>query len=83
MSPGTGLSFSLLPPENATGNWVKVVQRLPVRLALECSPADLPLHAGLSATVEVDTRHRRAWLAWLDRTSERLFGTARAGEAPH
>jgi hypothetical protein len=54
-----------------------------VRLALDCNPADLPLHAGLSATVEIDTRHRRAWLAWVDRTSERLFGTARAGEAPH
>jgi membrane fusion protein (multidrug efflux system) len=83
LSPGTGLSFSLLPPENATGNWVKVVQRLPVRLALECSPADLPLHAGLSASVEVDTKHRRPWLAWVQRTSDRLFGTARAGEAPH
>jgi len=83
LSPGTGLSFSLLPPENATGNWVKVVQRLPVRLALDCSPADLPLHAGLSASVEVDTKHRRPWLAWVQRTSDRLFGTARAGEAPH
>jgi membrane fusion protein (multidrug efflux system) len=83
LSPGTGLSFSLLPPENATGNWVKVVQRLPVRLALECNPSDLPLQAGLSASVEVDTQHRRAWLAWVQRTSDRLFGTARAGEAPH
>ena len=80
LSPGTGLSFSLLPPENATGNWVKVVQRLPVRLSLECTPSDLPLHAGLSATVEVDTNHRRPWLAWLDRTAGRLFGTAQAGE---
>jgi membrane fusion protein, multidrug efflux system len=83
LSPGTGLSFSLLPPENATGNWVKVVQRLPVRLALECNPSDLPLQAGLSASVEIDTKHRRAWLAWVQRTSDRLFGTARAGEAPH
>ena len=83
LSPGTGLSFSLLPPENATGTWVKVVQRLPVRLALDCSPADLPLHAGLSASVEVDTKRRRPWLAWVQRTSDRLFGTARAGEAPH
>src|SRR5207248_1084706 len=41
LSPGTGLTFSLLPPENATGNWVKVVQRLPVRLSLECTPSDL------------------------------------------
>src|SRR5216684_3081232 len=57
MSPGTGLTFSLLPPENATGNWVKVVQRLPVRLALEdVDPRNTPLHAGLSATVEIDTQ---------------------------
>ncbi len=84
MSPGTGLTFSLLPPENATGNWVKVVQRLPVRLALEdVDPRNTPLHAGLSATVEIDTQYRRPWLAWLDRTTDRLFGTARAGEAQH
>jgi len=83
LSPGTGLSFSLLPPENATGNWVKVVQRLPVRLSLECTPADLPLHAGLSATVEVDTHYRRPWIAWVQRTTDRLFGTAQAGEASH
>ena len=72
LSPGTGLTFSLLPPENATGNWVKVVQRLPVRLALDHLDRNSPLQAGLSATVEVDTRHRRPWLdrvqgafAWL------------------
>jgi membrane fusion protein (multidrug efflux system) len=56
-SPGTGSSFSLLPPENATGNWVKVVQRLPVQIEITSElPADSPLlSAGLSATVEVDT----------------------------
>ena len=54
-SPGTGNTFSLLPAENATGNWVKVVQRLAVQLALEEMPADLRLHAGLSAEVTVDT----------------------------
>jgi membrane fusion protein (multidrug efflux system) len=81
LSPGTGLTFSLLPPENATGNWVKVVQRLPVRLALEHYDPDLLLHAGLSVSVDVDTQHRRPWLAWLDRTAGRLFGPARAGEA--
>jgi membrane fusion protein (multidrug efflux system) len=58
-SPGTGNSFSLLPAENATGNWVKVVQRLPVEIALDEVPADLPLHAGLSAEVTVDTGHKR------------------------
>ncbi|MET0365445.1 MAG: HlyD family secretion protein [Sphingobium sp.] len=58
-SPGTGNSFALLPAENATGNWVKVVQRLPVELQIEEMPTDVPLHAGLSAEVTVDTGHRR------------------------
>ena len=53
ISPGTGSQFSLLPPENATGNWVKVVQRLPVRLRLEDS---VPVQSGLSALVTVDTQ---------------------------
>ena len=58
IAPGTGSQFSALPPENATGNWVKVVQRLPVRLELESVDSSLPLHSGLSTTVEVDTGHR-------------------------
>ena len=58
ITPGTGSQFSVLPPENATGNWVKVVQRLDVRLRLEGSlPA---VRSGLSATVTVDTRSRAA-----------------------
>lgn len=57
-SPGTGSSFSLLPPENSSGNWVKVVQRLPVRLSIE-NNGDVPLAAGMSVVAEVDTRHRR------------------------
>jgi len=61
VSPGTGAEFSLLPPENATGNWVKVVQRLPVRLQLR---GDVPvLRTGLSATVKVDTQSGSARLA--------------------
>ena len=59
IAPGTGSQFSVLPPENATGNWVKVVQRLPVRLELDDAVPDLPLHSGLSATVDVDTGHAR------------------------
>jgi membrane fusion protein (multidrug efflux system) len=59
LSPATGAAFSMLPPENATGNWVKVVQRLPVRLAVGDAPVALPLRAGLSADVTVDTRHAR------------------------
>jgi len=58
-SPGTGSSFSILPAENATGNWVKVVQRLPVQVALDEVPQDLPLSAGLSVEVDVDTGHQR------------------------
>jgi membrane fusion protein (multidrug efflux system) len=60
LSPGTGAQFSLLPPENATGNWVKVVQRVPVRLQLDDTELDgVTLHAGLSVDVKVDTQHRR------------------------
>ena len=58
-SPGTGNSFALLPAENATGNWVKVVQRLPVEFSIDRLPQGVPLHAGLSVEVEVDTGHRR------------------------
>jgi len=59
ISPGTGSSFSLLPPENSTGNWVKVVQRLPVRIAIQ-NPDQLPLQDGLSVQAEVDTQHHRS-----------------------
>jgi membrane fusion protein, multidrug efflux system len=56
LSAGTGAAFSLLPPENATGNWVKIVQRLPVRIAIDPgSDADHSLRLGLSVHVEVDT----------------------------
>jgi membrane fusion protein (multidrug efflux system) len=79
LSPGTGLTFSLLPPENATGNWVKVVQRLPVRVALDDASNKL-LHAGLSATVDVDTQYRRPWLVWLNHVTGGLLGTAQANE---
>ena len=59
LSAGTGSAFSLLPAQNASGNWIKVVQRLPVRIALDSKElAEHPLRVGLSATVTVDT-HRR------------------------
>jgi membrane fusion protein (multidrug efflux system) len=59
-SAGTGSAFSLLPAQNATGNWIKVVQRLPVRIALD--PKDLdkhPLRIGLSMQVDVDIKDER------------------------
>jgi membrane fusion protein (multidrug efflux system) len=57
---GTGSAFSVLPAQNATGNWIKIVQRVPVRIALE--PGELsshPLQVGLSMQVEVDTHDRQ------------------------
>jgi len=57
MAGGTGAAFALIPAQNASGNWVKVVQRLPVRIALD--EAELrahPLRVGLSMTASVDTR---------------------------
>lgn len=56
ISPGTGSEFAVLPPENATGNWVKVVQRLPVRLELDAVDPKWPLYSGMSVTAHVDTR---------------------------
>ena len=55
ISMGTGAAFSLLPPENATGNWVKVVQRVPVKVVIEGPiPEDKPLRLGLSVEVAID-----------------------------
>jgi membrane fusion protein (multidrug efflux system) len=61
MSPGTGADFAVLPPENATGNWVKVVQRLPVRLEFDEVELARQLYSGISVTVRVDTGYRRTW----------------------
>ena len=71
---GTGAIFSLLPAQNATGNWVKVVQRVPVRIALD-EPTSLPLKAGLSVGVDVDTGFVRPLPAFL-RTALDTLGLA-------
>jgi membrane fusion protein, multidrug efflux system len=55
ISPATGAEFALIPPQNATGNWVKVVQRLPVRIAVEAVDGQPPLRAGMTVTVAIDT----------------------------
>jgi membrane fusion protein, multidrug efflux system len=70
LSPGTGSQFSVLPAQNATGNWVKVVQRLAVRIEIEDGDRKHPLFTGLSATVKVDTHDQQgAPLADEDETS--------------
>lgn len=58
--PATGAEFSILPAQNAGGNWVKIVQRLPVRIAIERRPDDPPLRSGMSAVVDIDTEHTRS-----------------------
>jgi len=59
LSPATGAEFAVIPAQNAIGNWVKIVQRVPVRIRLE-NEANLPaLRAGLSSSVEIDTGHHR------------------------
>jgi membrane fusion protein (multidrug efflux system) len=55
ISPSTGAEFAILPPQNATGNWVKIVQWVPIRLELEGLDERLPLRAGMTATVRIDT----------------------------
>jgi membrane fusion protein, multidrug efflux system len=62
---GTGSAFSLLPPENATGNWVKVVQRIPVKIVLlPPFPGNRPLRLGMSTEVTIDTRQRTGKRLW-------------------
>lgn len=61
LSPATGAEFAVIPAQNATGNWVKIAQRVPVRIRLEAS-AKPPLRAGLSALATIHTGHRRSLL---------------------
>ena len=65
ISPATGAEFAILPPQNATGNWVKVVQRLPVRLRLERSEGLDLLRAGMTVEAEIDTGRQRESLTAL------------------
>ena len=60
IAPATGAEFALLPPQNATGNWIKVVQRVPVLFAIEPAAADRPaLRAGMTVNVSIDTGRSR------------------------
>lgn len=59
VAPATGSQFSILPAQNSSGNWVKVVQRIPVRIHIVSGPKDLPLRAGMSVEISIDTQHHR------------------------
>ena len=61
ISPATSAEFSVLPPQNASANWIKVVQRIPVRLRVDIPPDAPPLRAGMSVTADIDTGHRRTF----------------------
>ena len=60
IAQATGAEFAVLPPQNASGNWVKVVQRIPVRVSVTCREGDPPLRVGMSTTVEIDTGYNRS-----------------------
>jgi len=68
IAPATGAEFAVLPPQNATGNWVKVVQRVPIRIKVEQPPGKPQLRAGMTVTVTVDTGRPRG----LPRTLQKL-----------
>jgi len=61
LSPGTGAQFAILPPQNATGNFVKIVQRVPVRIYFDKNDQFVrKLKAGMSVYATIDTNHRRS-----------------------
>ncbi len=72
ISGATGAEFSVIPAQNATGNWVKITQRIPVRISVPVGQGDPQLRAGMSATVSIDTGYHRPVPAFL------RFGTASA-----
>jgi membrane fusion protein (multidrug efflux system) len=82
LSPGTGSAFSMLPPQNAAGNWVKVVQRVPVMVALD--PAEMaarPLPIGVSMTVSIDTHQRGGPLLGANAPAPRVVPSGTADDA--
>jgi membrane fusion protein (multidrug efflux system) len=89
ISPATGAEFAILPPQNASGNWVKVVQRIPVRLELSGPGDGPPLRAGMSVKVEIDTKHERTLpavaasaLAWVRGDRRRTGGVQQSVSLP-
>ena len=70
VSPGTGAQFAILPPQNASGNWVKVVQRVPVRIEFNATEDVRDLRAGMSVTVDIDTGRQNTVLSALGLSSK-------------
>jgi membrane fusion protein, multidrug efflux system len=70
VSPGTGAQFAILPPQNASGNWVKVVQRVPIRIEFANNEDVRELRSGMSVTVDIDTGRQNTMLSLLGLTSK-------------
>jgi membrane fusion protein (multidrug efflux system) len=70
VSPGTGAQFAILPPQNASGNWVKVVQRVPIRIEFVSNEDVRELRSGMSVTVDIDTGRQNTVLSLLGLTSK-------------
>jgi membrane fusion protein (multidrug efflux system) len=60
IAPASGSEFAILPAQNSSGNWVKVVQRIPVRIHIDQKAGQPPLRSGMSVTAEIDTGHRNS-----------------------
>lgn len=74
ISPSTGAELSVLPPQNASGNWVKVVQRVPVRLEIDRLTAGPALRAGMTVSVSIDTKRDRSLFQMIDSALARMSG---------
>ena len=80
VQPGSGTAFSLLPAENATGNYVKIVQRVPVKIVIDNPPTDVALGPGMSVdpTVRVDPTPSTGRATWKARAMRRRVSAAAA-----
>jgi membrane fusion protein (multidrug efflux system) len=81
LSQATGAEFSIIPPQNATGNWVKVVQRIPVRISVKVNRDDPVLRAGMSTSVEIDTGYHHPLPAFVQAMASWLGGASPASAA--
>lgn len=81
IAPGTGSQFAILPAQNASGNWVKVVQRVPLRIEFDPDQDTSGLRAGMSAYISIDTGRKRTLSGVLTNLKDAIFGSSAAAHA--